>query len=420
MAKQTARPTRRDNSIDFNKLRKRRQRAALARRLLVLSAVAAVLLGAVALNSYLVEEGFTVRLSDMVQGMGGSGYPVTLPGGMIRNVRGAGDHLAVLNDTNLYIYSPNGKQVGSFQRMSSNTVLLATPDRLLTYDEGAKRFVIHSRSKMLLEQDLDYGMIVATINDHGDYAIVTSANGFISEIKVYNKKFLSMGTFSFIEHIVHSVALSPKGAVMAAGWASTRDGVLYSSVRLYRLDIPQEEAKAVAERTTFELPDNLIVDMWFIDEEHIAILGDRSYTVIDSAGSLVNSYSFGERRLIASEHQGKTVLLQLEDPIERRQDVVVLDADLNERGVYSTESVVQDIALSPRRVYILEGDVIYTRDHHMQPTSQNPEFPVPHAGSITFAGDKLYYLTREEICQLPRQLEDSSSLSESSSEGESG
>lgn len=412
MARRTANRT--DNSIDFGKLRKRRQRAALVRRLLILAGVALVVLGLVALNNYLVEEGFTVHLSDMVQSVGGSGYPVPLPGGVIRSVKRTGDHLAVLNDTNLYILSAKGKEVGNFQRMSTNTVLLSTPDRLLTYDEGAKRFVIHSHSRVLLEQELDYGIITAAMNNRGDYAIVSSAHQFICEINVYNKKFQHVGVFKLAENIIHTVGLSPKGNIMAAGWAGSSDGVLYSGVTIYRLDVPQEDS----ERATFELSEDLVLDLWFADENHIAILSDRQYAVIDTAGDLVHSYSFGERNLLASRREGSAVLLLLEDRAERRQEVVVLDGDLNERGVYTADGGVQDVALSARRVYILEDDVIYTYDHRMQPTSQNPAYPVQKATRIAYAGDRLYYLTREEICQLPRQTEEISSAQEATSSEE--
>lgn len=379
-----------DNRVDFNRLRRRRRRATTARRLLLLAGVMLLVLGALFLNNILVEQSVTTRLSDVVQGFGGTGYPIPVPGGIIRGVQGAGNDLAVLNDTNLYIYSRKGKQVGNVQQMSDNTVLIATPSRLLTYEANAKRFSVHSRSKTLLQMDTEYNIFAADMNDHGDIAIVSSAKKSICEITVYNKKFEDIYGYSFANNLVSTVSLSPRGEMMATGWVNAEDGVLQSGVEIHLF------AEGTGVIASCLLPDSLILDVQFLEQDRVAVLTDRQYLILGTDGTIRYTYNL-EEELTAVERAGRLTLLLCEERETQTRKVILLDSELKEKAVIVTADKVLDFALSSKRVYLLGEDGIRTYDHTF--TEQAFE-PVQHAWRIQLAGGKLYYLTREQICVL--------------------
>lgn len=402
-----------NNSIDFNTLRKKRQRVTNIKRLAILAGLIVVVLLAVFLNNILVEESITTRISDLVSGFGGSGYPVALPGGVIRDIKHCDNHLAVLNDTNLYLYSIKGKQVGNFQQMSDNTVALASSGRMLTYDTGGKRYRVHSKSKTLHEQETEFSIITACLNERGDYAIVSSSKQFICEINVYNKRYEKVLERNFTSDLVSAVSLSPKGNVMAAGWINGRGGVLYSGVDLYPLYSEEKLA-------TLELDDNFVLDVRFLEEDRIAVLTDRQYLIMDASGQLKHSYDFAGRQLGAIEQEGRTALLLLQDAETRRKDIVLLGDDLSEKAVYSTAAKTLDMAIAAKKIYLLEDDAIRTFDRELNEIEQ--PVPVQHASYIHAVAGRLYYLTRDEICVLGVSYAGGSSLaseSDASKEGES-
>lgn len=382
--------------IDFNKVRKRRQRTQTLKRLVILAAIFALIGGIVALNSFLIEQGITTQLSDWIGGMGGSGYPVPVPGGIIRDVKAAGNAMAVLNDTNLAIYTDKGKQSGNFQEMTGNTVLLAGDDRLLTFDVGAKQFAVHSRTKTLLKKDIEYGIFAGGMNQRGDYAIVSSSKQAICQINVYNKQLKEIYICYLTENLVGSVGISPSGKMMAAGWLSGNGGVLLSGVNVY-LFSNQEGPVA-----TVELGDDLILDVRFFEDDRIGILTDRQYLVIGADGSEKYSYRYGNRQLTAFEAEGRQMLLLCENRETRMSNVILLDAELKEKAVYETNDKITDIALAPRRVYLLTEKGVATYSQSFEPLGFEEAL---FATNLQLVKGRVYYLTREEIRVLGQKQE---------------
>lgn len=391
---------------DFNKLRKRRQRVQTIRRLLILVALTAAVAGAVFLNNVLVEQSVTTRISDFLGSFGGSGYPVPVPGGIIRDVGGVGDHLTVLNDTNLYIYSPKGRNVFNIQAMSDNTVMLTGDDRLLTYDVGAKKFAVHSRTKTLMEKELEFGIIAAGMNRRGDFALVTSSKQAICEIVAYNRKQAAIYHCSLAENLVSSVSISPKGTMMAAGWLNgSPEGVLQAGLNIYQFS---NDEGPVA---TLTLADQLILDVRFYEEDRIGILTDREYLIAGADGSILSRYDLAGRQVAGIEVEGRLTLLLCENKDTRERELILLDGDNEEKATFSTDEKILDIALNSRRVYVLTEDNIRVFSHLME--LQEVE-PVQFVSRIQLVGGRLYYLDREEIWVLGMNREEESSDDEDS------
>lgn len=383
MAKQN-----RNTVVDFERLRKKRQRLATAKRLLMLAGIALLVCLVMLVNHFLVEENFTARISDWVSGFGGSGYPVALPGGVIRSVSSVGNNLALLNDTNLYLYNGRGKQVGNFRQMSEQTVLLTSDDRMLTYDQGAKKYELHSRSKTLHSvTDLDYGIITAALNDRGDYAIVSSSKQSMCEVNVYNRHNENIYTYYYANNVVSAAAVSPRGIAMTVGWVNTQGGVLVSGLEFFQLSMEKPSA-------TLELYDQLVLRITYLNNDRIAVLTDQAYLIIGVDGQIQHQYAFGGRQLLAVENNGQQTLLLLEDAETRQRDLVLLDANLEEQAVQTTEEKIADIALSSRRIYVLWEDAIRT---YTLKFALDEEEPVQYVSEIQLVGSKLYYFDREEI-----------------------
>lgn len=389
--------------VEFDALRKKRQRTQRIKRLLGLCGVVLGIGLLILLNYALVDLGATsTRVSDLLQSFGGNGFPVELPGGVIRDVKHSGDSLIILNDTNLYVYNANGKMINSVQKMSDNTVLLAGETRLLTFDPRTKRYAVHSRTQTLAENTPPYAMITAAINDKGDYAIVTEAKHFASEVTVYNNQRQEIYLCQFADNQVSSIALSPKGLMMAAGSISAKDGVIESYLEIYRFS-----SKNLAASASF--PDNLILDLHFLDDNQIAVLTDRQYCILNVSGDVVSSYSFAGRELRACERRGKNALLLLENPEARTRDLVLLDGSCQETATLSLTGGALDLALGGKNIYVLTENSIDTYDLTLTLVEQDK---IRQVSNIHLVGDRLFYMTREEIKVLGQANDEKPSESE--------
>ena len=134
-------------TINFDKLRKRRRLIENIKRLAFLALVLAVVGVVLFLNNLFIERGTSIRVSDFIETRGGPGFPVDFPGGIIRDIKPMGKNLAVLTDTNLYIYNDKGRSVANIQRMGDRTVMLTNQGRILSFDPGHRVYRMHTPSR---------------------------------------------------------------------------------------------------------------------------------------------------------------------------------------------------------------------------------------------------------------------------------
>lgn len=393
--------------LDFNKIRKRRQRTATLKRLLILTGVMLLVGAAVFVNNMMVEEGVTTRLSDFAESFGGAGFPADLPGGVIRGVGGIGDYLTILNDTNLYIYSSKGKIVRNIQKMTDQTVAIPSSSGVLTFSAGGKGFTVHSLSKEVFSAATEYGVICGDMNARGDFAVVAPVKQFASKVFVYDRRFKEIYSWSSPEYVT-SVSLSPKGDMMALNCVSGSEGALESLIYIFRFSEIKDKAEIA-----MALKDTLCLGIEFAGEDDIQILTDRQYMVLNSFGEKKREYDFGGMQPLAVEKQGKQTLILLGESDGKGYKLALLDQELSEKAVFSLKSQPLDIALARDTVYVLtaNGIELYTTGFEIK-----SRLELSGVSNIHLVGSRLYYITQNEI----RVLIPSDLVSAGASSGSSG
>ncbi len=378
------------SKVDFDRLRKQRQRLQTVKRFIALGIIVGLVGGVIALNRVLIDSGFTVRISDMVESWGGAGYPIAIPGGIVRDIKSMDGDLAVLNDTNLYIYSSNGKTVTNLQQMTDNTVMVPTSSKVLTYDVGSKRYSVDTRSKNLLLKETDYSMLCADMNERGDLAIVTASKQYVAEAAVYNSKFEFVYGWQWSDNMVVDISLSPKGNTLAAGCINTQGGVLRSI--FYILDFTMEN-----ELAKVEFVDEMVLDVQYLDGNTIGLLTDKQYRILSGGGTVQNSYLLGDGQLTAMERRGNNLLFLYTHKETRTQSLVLLDGDCRVLASTQPGRRIKDIVLGERKIYLLSDEGIATMNNMLEEKSF---FALRGITQIHQVKNRLYYLTKEEICVL--------------------
>lgn len=376
-------------TIDFEKARRRRRFTENVKRLLVLAGMILAVGGVLVANSIMVEKGLSTKISDIVESWGGQGFPTDLPGGTIRDVKGMGGSLVVLNDTNLYMYNSKAKAVANIQQMTDKTVLKTTDKRALTYDIGGKTYRLHTPSRTL-GGEVENGIFAADMNGEL-YAFATASRQFVAEVTVYkNPGEKHLFRWSSPDNHVTGVSLSPKGNMMAVSCAATEDGMMVSLLNLFHFSMTERVAQV-------RFPDSLIVQTDFYSADRIGVLTDREYMVLDSTGRTLFHYPLDTGPATAYRRMGKEVLLLVEHKETRRSEIILLDESGKEKARLEGANNIAGVEMSQRRIYVLDDGGISIYNHTMELQDRLDQRGISR---IRLVGSRLYYCTQEEICVL--------------------
>ncbi|MCL2578885.1 MAG: DUF5711 family protein [Oscillospiraceae bacterium] len=374
-------------AMDFNKMRAHRRRGIFLKRFFILAAIVAAVFVVMSLNTFLVAWQFPTQVTGFLQGFGGPGFPIQVPGGVLRDVKALGNDVAVLNDSNLFLYNRNGRELLSVQRMNENTILLARGSRLLTYSNGSRSFQIHFQGRLLLDTDHTNPIISAALGERGNYALVSSPMQHASEVLVFSEQFELLFEWSTHELVV-LVDLDPRGGGMAAGSVGARDGELRSTVSLFDMTTTNDP-------TQVEFRDELILALEYLDHTRLAVITDKGLRVINATtGQMIDSYNIQSGRISLSRISGDYILLFEEDPQYRLMTAILFDGRGRELGRAELEAGARDMQVSERGVYILTPVGVERFDHAMNPRGKVDRSGIHH---ILLAGNILYYFTAEEI-----------------------
>ena len=374
-------------AMDFQKLRSRRRRGIFLKRLIILGVIVAGVFAVMSLNTFLVAWQLPTQVTGFLQGFGGPGYPVHLPGGALRDVKALGNDVAVLNDGNLFLFNRNGREMLSVQRVHENTVLLAGGNRMLTYSVGAPGFQIYLQGRLLLDGEHSGSILAAALGERGNYALVSSSIQHVSEVMVFDEQFeqrFGWGT----RELVAFVDLDPRGTGMAVGSVGVRGGELRSTVSIFDITVEEEPIRV-------DFADELILSLSYLGHAQIAVITDKGLRVLDAArGNLLGRYDLTGGRVSLSRVSGEHILLYIEDPRYRQMRAVLFGARGQELGQVSLEMEARDMQVGGRGVYILTAVGVRRFDLAM-----NPQGKIERSGiaRILLAGNVLYYVSQEEI-----------------------
>ena len=373
--------------INFEKARRRRQFFQRAKRFLVVGIIMLAVIAAMAINNFLVENGVSIHLSDTVESFGGAGYPTDLPGGIIHDVKSLGKNMAVLNDTNLYIYSPKARIISNTQEMSDSTILTTTGSRLITYNIGSKRYRINSASQNLLDKETEDSILAADMGENGEYAIVTSPMRFVAMITVYSNKFEPIFYSYSAENHITGVSLSPNGNMMVTSGINTSNGMLISVITYYHFASDEPVA-------SLTLEDALILNMDFYENGSVGILTDHEYIVTDVFGHIVSTYTLPDGNVTSFRRYKGETAITIENKETRRETLILLNSKCEEQWHLTMDGKMRDVAIGPKKVYVLDNSGIFVYNRSQELIGQ---LDMSGITRIHAAENTLYYFTQSEI-----------------------
>lgn len=233
---------------------------------------------------------------------GQSKYPVSFDEGSMKAAVPLGANIGVLTDTSFIIYSKNGDKLDVRHHGINDPAAVSSGTKALIYDRGGKQFKIETRIGELFSSTASYDITTAAMGENGNFAIVTQADNYLSELKVYNASYKNIFKWDSSQGRILSAALSPDGKKLAAILIGVRNGSMFSDIYIFNLN--SEMPVAVK-----KYDGELLYSIKFKDNKRIAVVGDNETVFLNASGNQKSIYTYNNKELQCSSNGDGPIVL---------------------------------------------------------------------------------------------------------------
>lgn len=325
-------------------------------------------------------------------------FPISVQGDNvdIGNFVRMGQDICYASDTKMQIINNYGRTEYTTQHGFTNPVLSACERYALTFSLGGTGFQVSNYDSTVYTGDTEERLLTADIIDNGTYALVTTGNGYLSKMQVFDKENEKIFGYSFADYYVTSVSLAPNGKAAVVTGLSALNGSEISSI--YVLDFTKDKPVYIE-----ELTDNIFYDIQYLNDTYAAAVGSAAVCTINTKsgdvnktmynGSHLTSYAFNrdtDNFSISISHSGDG----------RNCEILSFKTNGQLSESFETEYMVKCISTYKGRVALLTPDVIYLYSKSGEFVSQKEISNEPLA-IVLYTTSDAYVLDTNEISALP-------------------
>lgn len=242
-------------------------------------------------------------LQNFFGSFGKSKYPVSFDEGSTKSAVSLGSNVGVLTDTSFIIYSKKGDRLDVRPHGINNPSAVSSGTKALIYDRGGKQFKVETRFGELFSSTASYNITTAAIGKKGNFAVVTQADNYLSELTVYNTSYKSVFKWDATQGRILSAALSPDGKKLAAILIGVRNGSMFSDIYIFNLSSKTPVAVK-------KYDGQLLYSIAFKDNKRIAAVGDEETVFLTASGEEKSIYNYKDKVLLCSSNgEGPVVLV---------------------------------------------------------------------------------------------------------------
>lgn len=289
---------------------------------------------------------------------GKSKYPVEFEEGLAINAVPIGSNIGILTDTSFLIYSQNGDKLASRSHGLNNPAIVYGGGRALIYDRGGKQFKVETRFGEPLSATASYSITSAAMGDSGNFAIITEAENYLSELTVYSSANKALFKWDAAKGRILAAALSPDGKKLAAVVTGARKGEIFSDIYIFSLS--SEKPLAVKQFSGI-----LFYSIRFKDNKRIALVGDKKAVFLFDNGEIKSEYAYNENDVLCAANSDGPVVLALKKNSET-STLIALDGEGKRLGMVNVKGKITHlffgsdyvVALTDGRLYKSKADLV--------------------------------------------------------------
>lgn len=321
----------------------------------------------------------------------GTGWPVdTKTNGLIL-ASGLSSGAAVLDESDLVIYSPTAKELRRIPHGYADPAMSAAGARVVLYNRGSNEIRVESRTRTLMTKNTDFDIITAQLADNGSFAVATKAERYAAQITIYNASFEETYYCYLSQDIPMQMAFAPGGKRFAAACMRVENGAFGAVMHLY----DTSSTEKLGEVSLPALP----LEIYYLSQTQILAVCDSFAGVYDAAtGEQLARYDYAGAQLLCADRYRKNIALCFGDSSRAATTrVVVLDNELQQLVSLSLGYAVRDVQLASDHLVVLSVDNAYAYDFTGQQTDSQT---LETEGEFLLRATKPLVVTAKEILQL--------------------
>lgn len=282
------------------------------------------------------------------------GFPVALKGDNLIECETIDNHLVLLTDKNLLIYSKSGKEKQELNHGYFNPSIDCNQRWCLLFDIGSTQCKLVGTSGVALEKTTENKIIFGKVASNGNIALVTEDEHYQCRLTIYDKKGKELFRW-----------FSAEGIVTALCFNSSENGCVVSTMNTEN-GIPTSTIYGLSFSKTNELYHTSVSNVLAVDVlqvgNRIHLVGDNQLIVFDTKGNQLQTTSYpNSLKQVLDKSSSYTILLLGED-IKSSNSILVLDANGQKVSEKDFNETVRKIACDNRHVLALTKEQILLFD----------------------------------------------------------
>ena len=328
---------------------------------------------------------------------GDENFPISVQGENvdIGNFDRMGQDVCYTSDTKLEIINNYGRYEYSAQHGFTNPVLKSGNQYALIYSLGGVGYQVNNYEKTIFVGETEGRIVTGAVNDNGTYALVTTSDGYLSKMHVFNKENEKIFGYSFADYYVTSVSLAPNGKVAVVTGLSALNGAEISSI--YVLDFTKDKPVYLE-----EVEDNIFYDVLYLNDTYACAVGNSAVSSINTKYGEVNTTRYEGKSLTCYCFNRDTATFSVSlsrSGDGRNCEIFSFSADGKVSDSFETEYMVKYISTYKGRVALLTPEALYLYSKSGDTISRKEVDNEPRAIVLYTTADA-YVLDTNEISTL--------------------
>lgn len=202
-------------------------------------------------------------------------------------------------------------------------------------------------------------IVTACVNENGYFALVMTEEGYKNQIVVFDNKANVIYRWHSAENYVTSVAISPDNKSMTASTVGFANNGFTGTVLIF--DFAQDKPNTGQQEN-----DNLIMDIEYVSDKRIAVIGDQTTTYYKTNGKKIADIDYQGKKLTTFDvcDDGHTILcFAKDDSVMSNSDVYSYTSKGKQIGHYETNGRALSISSS-------DGHILVSRERQFDILSE--------------------------------------------------
>jgi hypothetical protein len=299
----------------------------------------------------------TETVQNFLSGFGKSKYPVDFGEGSMKSAVPVGSNIGILTDTSFLIYSQNGDKLSVRSHGFNDPTAVSGGSKALIYDRGGKQFRVEARFSEPFVSTVSYDITTAAMGDGGNFAIVTEADNYLSELTVYDNSYKNVFKWDSSQGRILAATLSPDGKMLAAVVIGAREGSMFSDIYIFNLN---SRTPVAIKKYNGEL----LYSIRFKDNKRIAAVGDEEAVFLYASGEQKSVYSYASKELECSSNGDGPVVLAFK---KSSAQSTIMSLDGEGKLIGTADIAAADITIisnsDGKTVIVSNGKIWYAADN---------------------------------------------------------